>query len=59
MWLTFVISFQLEGKSGDTNPCHCTMSSAWINIGNGKGFSLWIQQQSENAQAGRLCAPDP
>jgi len=33
--------------------------SVWINIGNGKGSSSWVQQQSENMQASRPWAPDP
>ena len=44
---------------GDANPRRLTRSSPWINIGNGKGSSLWVRRQSKNKQASGTCARDP
>jgi len=44
---------------GDANLRRRTTSSVWINIGNGKGTSSWVQRQSKNRQASGPCAPDP
>ena len=38
--------------------CRRATSLAWINIGNGKGPSLWVQQQYEYTQASGPCTPD-
>jgi len=32
--------------SGDAGQRWCTISSAWINIGNSKVFSLWVRQHT-------------